>query len=52
MPPASLPPLEAPALPITADKEQRLAELLRKYKADEITAEQYHQERAQILAEP
>jgi flagellar biosynthesis GTPase FlhF len=45
-------PIEAPPLPISADKQQRLAELLRKYKVDELTPEQYHQERAKILAEP
>jgi len=37
---------------ITADKEQRLAELLRLYKSDQITPLQYHTERAKILAEP
>ncbi|PWU13592.1 MAG: hypothetical protein C5B50_18870 [Verrucomicrobia bacterium] len=42
---------EAPALPISQDKQHRLSELLRKYKADELTPEQYHQERAKILAE-
>jgi hypothetical protein len=43
---------EGPALPISVDKQQRLAELLRKYKADEITAEQYHKDRSKILTEP
>jgi hypothetical protein len=33
-------------------KEARLDELLRKYKADEITPHQYHEERAKIIAEP
>ena len=33
-------------------KEGRLAELLRKYKADEITPHDYHLERAKIIAEP
>jgi|GEM_PF-1402859 len=33
-------------------KEEKLAELLRRYRADEITPHQYHQERAKILAEP
>ena len=32
--------------------DTRLAELLRKYKADEITPEEYHQQRAKILSEP
>ncbi|HWH71089.1 MAG TPA: hypothetical protein VNT26_17005 [Candidatus Sulfotelmatobacter sp.] len=44
-------PLEGPALPIAADKQQSLAELLRKYKADEITPEEYHQQRAKILTQ-
>jgi hypothetical protein len=48
----ALQPIESPPLPISADKEQRLTELLRKYKADELSPEQYHQERAKILAEP
>jgi hypothetical protein len=33
-------------------KEAKLAELLRKYKADEITPHDYHLERAKIIAEP
>jgi hypothetical protein len=48
----SFPPLQTPPPAIGADKEQRLQELLRKYRADQITPEQYHQERAKILAEP
>jgi hypothetical protein len=43
--------LEAPALPISGSKEQRLATLLQQYKADQITPQQYHEERAKILAE-
>jgi hypothetical protein len=45
-------PLEAPPLPISLEKQQRLADLLQQYKADAITPEQYHRERARILAEP
>jgi hypothetical protein len=44
-------PLPAPESPLTADKRQRLAVLLQKYKADQITPEQYHAERAKILNE-
>lgn len=33
-------------------KEARLDELLRKYRADEITPREYHMERAKIIAEP
>jgi hypothetical protein len=45
-------PLEPPPLPISNDKQQRLAELLRRYQADQVTPEQYQQERAKILAAP
>jgi hypothetical protein len=45
-------PLESPPLPISADKDQRLQELLKKYRADQLTPEQYQAERAKILAEP
>lgn len=45
-------PLPAPPTNIAASKEARLAELLKKYKADEITPEQYHTERSKVLAEP
>jgi hypothetical protein len=44
-------PLEAPPLPISAEQEQRLQELLQKYKADQITPEQYQAQRAKILGE-
>ena len=33
-------------------KEQKLADLLRRYQADEITPYEYHMERAKIIAEP
>jgi hypothetical protein len=45
-------PLARPESPLSPDKQQRLAELLRKYRADEVSPEQYHAERAKILAEP
>ena len=45
-------PIEPPPSPISSAKEARLAELLRKYKADEITPQQYHEQRAKILSEP
>lgn len=45
-------PIIAPAVPISMTKEQRLQELLAKYKADQITPEQYHTQRAAILAQP
>jgi hypothetical protein len=45
----TFPQLQAPPLPVSGDKQQRLAELLKRYKADEITPEQYHTERSKIL---
>jgi hypothetical protein len=42
--------LQGPALPFTPEQQQKLAELLRRYRADEITPEQYHAERARIIA--
>jgi len=51
-PAAQLPGVQGPPLPISADKQKRLADLLGRYQADEITPAQYHQERAKILAEP
>ena len=47
-----LKPGEAPPLEISGSKEARLQALLVAYKADQITPEQYHIERAKILAEP
>ena len=47
-----LKPIVAPPLPISPAKEAQLQGLLEKYKADQITPEQYHAERAKILAEP
>ena len=50
IPPAQ--PITPPPSPISATKEGRLAELLQKYKADAVSPEQYHTQRAAILAEP
>ncbi len=50
--PAAFKPIELPPLPISTEKAQRLTELLQKYKADEISPDQYQTERARILAEP
>jgi len=49
--PNAFQPIEAPALPVSNEKQQRLAELLQKYRADQVTPEQHHLERAKILAE-
>ena len=44
----------APPVPskFEKSKSQRLAELLEKYRRDEITPSDYHGQRAKILAEP
>lgn len=47
-----LKPIQAPPLPISAAKQAQLDGLLVRYKADQITPEQYQNERAKILAEP
>ena len=50
--PTAFAPIAPPASSLSAAKDARLADLLRQYKADTITPEQYHTERAKILAEP
>ena len=47
-----LKPIEAPPLPITAAQEAQLQALLAKYKANQITPEEYQKQRAEILAQP
>jgi hypothetical protein len=47
-----LKPIEAPLLPISAAKEAQLQALLVKYRADQITPEEYQKQRAEILAQP
>jgi hypothetical protein len=47
-----LAPIQPPPPAVSGTKQQRLEELLRKYKADEITPEEYHQQRVKILSEP
>jgi hypothetical protein len=42
---------EAPASSIPASKEARLAALLQRYKADLISPQEYHEQRAKIIAE-
>jgi hypothetical protein len=46
------PPMVAPALPISAGKEQQLDALLAQYKANLISPEEYQKQRAAILAAP
>jgi hypothetical protein len=50
--PPVLQPLAGPAPPITAVQQQKLQVLLQKYMADQISPEQYHEERAKILGQP
>lgn len=45
-------PMVAPPLPISTTKEEKLRILLAHYEADQITPEQYHEQRAAILAAP
>jgi hypothetical protein len=47
-----LKPMAAPAAPISSDKQFQLEALLQKYRADLITPEEYHKQRAAILAQP
>ena len=47
-----LKPIESPLLPISAAQQAQLQALLAKYKADQITPEEYHNQRAEILAQP
>jgi len=49
-PAQSFPPLEGPPLPISSDQHQKLYQLLQRYRADQVTPEQYQAERAKILA--
>ncbi|HWD94461.1 MAG TPA: hypothetical protein VG938_19175 [Verrucomicrobiae bacterium] len=51
-PTMSLPQLNGPASPLTPAKQQKLDALLQLYRADQLTPEQYHDQRAKILSEP
>ncbi|MEK7781347.1 MAG: hypothetical protein AAB370_07585 [Verrucomicrobiota bacterium] len=44
--------IETAPSPLSGSKQERLAELLRRYKADEVTPQEYHTQRAKIIAEP
>ncbi len=50
--PAPLPPMQGPPSSISSGKQQKLDALLQQYKADQITPQEYHEQRAKILAEP
>ncbi|HEX5221563.1 MAG TPA: hypothetical protein VFZ59_18510 [Verrucomicrobiae bacterium] len=45
-------PIEVPASPFSPAKQAKLAELLARYRADAITSQEYHTQRAAIIAEP
>ncbi len=45
-------PMAAPPSSLSGSKEARLAELLELYRADKITPQEYHTQRAKIIAEP
>ncbi len=44
--------VNAPALPISPTKQEKLASLLQLYKADQLSPEEYQSKRAAIIAEP
>jgi hypothetical protein len=44
--------MEVPPDPLSGSKAARMAELLQRYKADQITPKEYHTQRAAIIAEP
>lgn len=45
----AFPPIERPASPLSDEKQNQLAELLKRYQADELTPEEYHRERVKII---
>jgi hypothetical protein len=45
-------PIHTAPAPVAGSKEQRLQALLQQYQADKISPEEYHSQRAKILAEP
>jgi hypothetical protein len=45
-------PMVAPPLPIALSKSEKLNWLLNLYKTDQVSPQQYHEQRAAILAEP
>ncbi len=45
-------PIDPPPTAFSGPKSEKLAELLRKYRADQITPEEYHKQRAVVVAEP
>jgi hypothetical protein len=49
---SSFAPMVAPPTSLSSSKEAQLADLTRRYKADQVTPEEYHKERAKLIAEP
>jgi hypothetical protein len=47
-----LKPIESPLLPVTATQQAQLQALLAKYKANQISPEEYYKQRAEVLAQP
>jgi hypothetical protein len=47
-----LKPIDSPPLPITATQQAQLQALLSKYKANQITPDEYQRQRAEILTQP
>ena len=47
-----LPPLSGPPSSLSAAKQQKLDALLQQYRLDQLTPQQYHEQRAKILSEP
>jgi len=43
--------IEAPLLPVTANQHAQLLDLLAKYKANQVSPEEYFKRRAEILAQ-
>ena len=41
-----------PLLPVTASQQSQLLDLLAKYKANQVSPEEYYKRRAEILAQP
>lgn len=52
LPSVGLPTLTGPASSLPAAKQQKLDALLQQYRADQLTPQQYHEQRAKILSEP
>ncbi|HTY89145.1 MAG TPA: hypothetical protein VMB80_16985 [Candidatus Acidoferrum sp.] len=44
--------IEPPLLPVTPDQQSQLLDLLAKYKANQLSPEEYYKRRTEILAQP